>query len=35
MLAASVALTLRACRLSAPFVDERSSKEVLTEQFSV
>ena len=35
MLAASVALALRACRLSAPLVDERSSKELLTEQFSV
>jgi cytochrome c oxidase assembly protein subunit 15 len=35
MLAASVALALRACRLSVPLVDERSSKELLTEQFSV
>jgi cytochrome c oxidase assembly protein subunit 15 len=35
MLAASVALTLRAYRLSARSIDDRSSKEVLTEQFSV
>lgn len=35
MLAASVALTLSAYRLSARSIDDRSSKEVLTEQFSV
>lgn len=35
MLAASVALTLRAYRLSAGSIDDRASKEVLTEQFSV
>ncbi|MGH7851860.1 MAG: COX15/CtaA family protein [Candidatus Binatia bacterium] len=35
MLAASVALTLRTCRLSARSVDDRRRKEVLAEQFSV
>ena len=35
MLAASVALTLRAYRLSVRSIDDRASKEVLTEQFSV